>query len=42
MSDPVPYRRTYFATQPEYLYPAYKSTLKRSPIQPTEESGYMV
>lgn len=34
MTDPRPYRRSYFATQPEYLYPAYKSTVKRAPTKP--------
>ena len=28
MSDPRPYRRSYWETQPEYLYPPYKSTVK--------------
>jgi protocatechuate 3,4-dioxygenase beta subunit len=28
------YRRPYFATQPAYLYPPYRSTVKRSPSQP--------
>ena len=28
------YRRPYFATQPAYLYPGYRSTLKRAPTQP--------
>ena len=28
------YRRPYFATQPPYLYPPYRSTVKRSPSQP--------
>src|SRR5688500_13047791 len=34
MADPVPYRRPYFQTQPEYLYPPYKSTARRAPTQP--------
>ena len=28
------YRRPYFKSQPEYLYPPYKSTVKRSPTRP--------
>ena len=28
------YRRPYFNTQPEYLYPGYRSTVKRSPSRP--------
>ena len=28
------YRRPYFATQPEYLYPGYRSTVKRAPTRP--------
>ncbi|HEV7392816.1 MAG TPA: protocatechuate 3,4-dioxygenase subunit beta [Burkholderiales bacterium] len=34
MTDPTPYRRPYTQTQPEYLYPPYKSTAKRAPTQP--------
>lgn len=34
MSQPRPYRREQSAGQPAYLYPDYKSTLKRSPSQP--------
>jgi protocatechuate 3,4-dioxygenase, beta subunit len=34
MSDVVGYRRPYFNTQPDYLYPPYKSTIKRSPSKP--------
>ena len=34
MSDPAPYRRSYWPTQPEYLYPPYRSTAKRAPTQP--------
>jgi protocatechuate 3,4-dioxygenase, beta subunit len=34
MSDVVGYRRPYFKTQPEYLYPPYRSTIKRSPTKP--------
>ncbi len=32
--NPNPYRKSYFDTQPDYLYPAYRSTLKRAPLQP--------
>ena len=28
------YRRPYFDTQPAYLYPGYRSTVKRSPSRP--------
>ena len=34
MKDPAPYRRPYFNTQPEYLFPKYASTVKRAPSQP--------
>ena len=34
MTDPAPYRKSYWQTQPEYLYPPYKSTVKRSPTKP--------
>ena len=34
MSNPNPYRKSYFNTQPDYLYPAYRSTVKRAPTQP--------
>src|ERR1700682_1894 len=34
MSGITGYRRPYFNTQPPYLYPAYRSTLKRAPTQP--------
>jgi protocatechuate 3,4-dioxygenase beta subunit len=34
MSDPAPYRRSYRATQPDYLYPPYRSTVKRAPTKP--------
>jgi len=34
LTDPLPYRRSYWATQPEYLYPDYKSTVKRAPTKP--------
>jgi protocatechuate 3,4-dioxygenase beta subunit len=34
MTDPAPYRRPYFNTQPEYLFPKYASTVKRAPTQP--------
>ncbi|TMH23180.1 MAG: protocatechuate 3,4-dioxygenase subunit beta [Betaproteobacteria bacterium] len=34
MTSITGYRRPYFATQPAYLYPGYRSTLKRAPTQP--------
>jgi len=34
MTDPAPYRRPYFNTQPEYNFPPYKSTAKRAPTKP--------
>jgi protocatechuate 3,4-dioxygenase beta subunit len=34
MTDPAPYRRSYWPTQPDYLYPPYRSTAKRAPTQP--------
>jgi protocatechuate 3,4-dioxygenase, beta subunit len=34
MSDVPGYRKPYWDTQPEYLYPPYESTLKRSPTKP--------
>jgi protocatechuate 3,4-dioxygenase beta subunit len=34
MSDVVGYRRPYFNTQPSYLYPGYRSTIKRAPTRP--------
>ncbi len=34
MSNINPYRKSYFDTQPDYLYPAYRSTVKRAPLQP--------
>lgn len=34
MTDPIPYRRSHWQTQPEYSYPPYKSTAKRAPTQP--------
>jgi protocatechuate 3,4-dioxygenase, beta subunit len=34
MTDVVGYRRPYFDTQPDYLYPPYRSTIKRSPTKP--------
>ena len=34
MSNANPYRKSYFNTQPDYLYPAYRSTVKRAPLQP--------
>src|SRR6188768_1732208 len=33
-ANPNPYRKCYFDTQPDYLYPAYRSTVKRAPTQP--------
>ena len=34
MSDVAGYRRPHFNTQPPYLYPGYRSTIKRSPTRP--------
>jgi protocatechuate 3,4-dioxygenase beta subunit len=34
MTEVVGYRRPYFKTQPDYLYPPYRSTIKRSPTKP--------
>lgn len=34
MTDPVPYRRSYWQTQPEYLHAPYQSTAKRAPSRP--------
>ena len=34
MSEIAPYRRSYWDTQPAYLYPPYRSTAKRAPTQP--------
>ena len=34
MKDVSSYRRPYFNTQPEYLFPRYASTVKRAPSQP--------
>jgi protocatechuate 3,4-dioxygenase beta subunit len=34
LSAPPGYRRPYFESQPPYLYPPYRSTLKRSPSRP--------
>ena len=34
MSQPIPYLREQTDGQPNYLYPDYKSTVKRSPSQP--------
>ena len=34
LSTPPGYRRPYFESQPPYLYPPYRSTLKRSPSRP--------
>jgi protocatechuate 3,4-dioxygenase, beta subunit len=34
MNNPAPYRRPYWNTQPEYLFPKYASTVKRAPTQP--------
>ena len=32
--NPAPYRRPYWNTQPEYLFPKYAATVKRAPLQP--------
>jgi len=34
MSNINPYRKSYFDTQPDYLFPPYRSTVKRAPLQP--------
>ena len=34
MKNHAPYRRPYFDTQPEYLFPKYASTVKRAPKEP--------
>lgn len=34
MSSPSPYRRPVAGSQPDYLYPDYKSTVQRSPSKP--------
>ena len=34
MSEVTGYRRPYFNTQPPYLYPPYRSTVRRAPAQP--------
>ena len=34
MTGVTGYRRPYFASQPPYLYPPYRSTVKRSPSRP--------
>jgi protocatechuate 3,4-dioxygenase beta subunit len=34
MSETTGYRRPYFGTQPEYLFPMYASTVKRAPTKP--------
>lgn len=34
MKEIAGYRRSFPGTQPEYLYPPYKSTVKRAPTQP--------
>jgi protocatechuate 3,4-dioxygenase beta subunit len=34
MPSITPYRRPYWNTQPEYLFPKYASTVKRAPTQP--------
>src|SRR5215831_10986152 len=34
MNDPRAYRRSYWQTQPEYLYSPYRSTVKRAPTKP--------
>ena len=34
MSDITGYRKSFWDTQPEYLYPPYRSTVKRAPTRP--------
>ena len=34
MAEITPYRRSFWDTQPEYLYPPYRSTVKRAPTKP--------
>ena len=34
MSETTGYRRPYFGTQPDYLFPRYASTVKRAPTKP--------
>jgi protocatechuate 3,4-dioxygenase beta subunit len=34
MSEPAGYRRPFFDTQPNYLFPRYRSTVKRAPLKP--------
>ena len=34
MANQAQYRRPFHSTQPDYLYPPYRSTVKRSPSQP--------
>jgi protocatechuate 3,4-dioxygenase, beta subunit len=34
MKNPAPYRKPFWNTQPEYLFPQYASTVKRAPSQP--------
>lgn len=34
MTEIAPYRRSFRDTQPEYLYPPYRSTVKRAPTKP--------
>jgi len=34
MSSPLPYRRPAEGSQPDYLYPGYKSTVQRTPSKP--------
>jgi len=34
MSELPAYRRPFFETQPDYLYPPYRSTVKRAPTRP--------
>ena len=34
MKEIAGYRRSFWGTQPEYLYPPYRSTAKRAPTQP--------
>jgi protocatechuate 3,4-dioxygenase, beta subunit len=34
MGEPAGYRRPFFDTQPNYLFPRYRSTVKRAPLKP--------
>lgn len=34
MTEIAPYRRPYWNTEPEYLYPLYRSSVKRAPTKP--------